>query len=243
MANTIRWYDTSWTLRKSQAIGSASLAGGIYFDGLYYWLTDQTGGTGSLRLYQLEGGSFTILNTIALPAGYSAPTGVTGDGHNIYVACTLTDAGPPVSVTREVLMYDKRGTVLKQLAGFGYPTSVTINDLDFDGHCLIALLTGTATPNGQIFLYEHSTGKILYQSAGFVRQPDMLTFNGGNFPCSALVAGTYYGVHVDRAPIILTPAVALAGQPYGCTFLREFESDQGTPDFYSGEAIAVAYRA
>lgn len=241
MVNTIRFYDEGWNLRLAQTIGSASQIGGVHYDGHHYWITDQTGVTGSIRGYVFENGAFQVFATVALPTGYSAPTGITGDGHNLYVACTHTDAGPPVSVTRQILIYNKTPLAIRQLGGIGYPTSVVIRDLDFDGSRLVIIVTGTTTPTGQIYLHDLATELTDYQSAGFVREPHAVTFNGHSFPAGVLVAGNYFGVHVDHSPQILTGATALPGEPYGCTMVRDWLGDEDVVE--SGEGVAMAFRA
>lgn len=242
MANTIRWFDREWNVKASAAIGALSLAGGIYFDGHHYWLTDQTGATGNVGRFQLENGTFYGLGGWTLPAGYSAPTGITSDGHNIFVACTKTDPGPPVSVTREVLMFDKAGNLIKVLGAVSAPTAVTIPDLDFDGQNLVVIEVGTGTGE-QIRLVDLAADTFVYDSADFARTPYAVTFDGMNYPAAVVIAGTYYGVTFDSTPTLLTGTVALPAQPYGCTMVCHEVSEWGVPELFSAEAIAMAFRA
>jgi hypothetical protein len=242
VANTIRWYDRNWTLLRSSAIGALSLIGGIYFDGLLYWITDQTGATGSVQAFTYDGGTFNRVVVWTLPTGYSAPTGITGDGLNLYVAATFTDAGPPVSVARTVLLFNKTGTLLRDLA-MGSPTAVAQIDLDFNGANLVRCITGTATGE-QIQLIDPPSGSPMYESPDLPRAPSAMTFDGQNFPATVVVAGNYNGTLFDYSCNVLQALVGIgATEPHGMCITRDEPGVGIGPDHSSGLHYAVAFRA
>lgn len=242
MANTIRWYDRNWNQVASLAIGALSLIGGVHHDGLLYWITDQTGATGSVQAFTIDGGVFNRVVVFTLPTGYSAPTGITGDGHNLYVACTLTDAGPPPVVTRTVLMFTKTGVLLKDLA-FGSPTSVQQIDLDFNGQNLLRCVHGVAA--GEVFQYVDIPAQTPIYESPDLRPPYAMTFDGQNHPTIVLVTGFYYGTMYDHDGTNLLQAITVlsSAQPYGCCMVHGQESELGFESSFGGESIAVAWRA
>jgi hypothetical protein len=239
MANTLRWYDRQWNQLAAIAIGSLSLIGGVYFDGFHYWITDQTANT--VQGFVLDAGGFNRVIQWALPAGYSLPTGIVGDGHNLYVASTFTDAGPPVAVTRRVSLFTKQGQLLRDILT-GSPTSITQIDLEFNGQNLIWCVDGTATGRQMIHV-DPPTGSNVFGTPNLARLPYGLTFDGMHFPAAVIVTGFWYGVIFDVDGKLLTGITLLPSQPYGMTFTRGGVGDQGTPDMYDGDAIVIAYRA
>jgi len=239
VTNTLRWYSREWVERAVIGIGTAALIAGVYFDGYLYWITEQTAGT--VQGYSLENGVFNRVAAWAMPAGYSLPTGITGDGQDLYVALTFTDAGPPIAITRRIVRFTKTGTLVRDM-GFSAPTSVTVNDLDFNGQNLMIALVGTAAAQ-QIAYMDLPTAAIVYGSPTLPRLPHALTFDGNHCPAAVVVAGFYYGVTFDVQGALLTSITILPLQPYGCSFVKDGVGDQGTPDFFSGESVVVAFRA
>ncbi len=240
VTNTIRWYDPSFNVKAAIAIGGGSLISGLYHDGYLYWITEET--VSSVQAWSLENGAFTLVRAWVLPAGYTLPTAITGDGMDLYVACTFTDAGPPVSVTRVVVRFDKEGRMIDPSMTGASPTSVNVVDLDFNGQNLLMTLTGTAS--SPEFLYiDLPTGAIVYNSPTMVRTPVAMTFDGHHYPTAVLVAGFWFGIYIDQNGQFLSTVVVLPTEPHAACMVHGQESELGFESSFGAEAIAMAHRA
>jgi len=179
MANRFAIYDISTKPFTQYAVlsinqGSGS-SGGIYFDGRHFWYGEDK----MLYCLQLEGNTFTALDSVDLSSIYSGTTGVRGImgyGRDLLLAVRVSAA----IASRYIIVSPTDLTLLEDLTVSGFPAGTSqTSDITMFDNIIVHCTEGTPFQNAQYRYTDISDLQQLFQTTQpFIRRLQAICYAG-----------------------------------------------------------------
>lgn len=190
------------------AIGSGTAVTGVWYDGVYFWVTNQLS---CLQLYIDNQGTLRTVNSFKIDTvtpDFSEADCICGDGLNLYIAYTAVVGGGPTALKYNIGQYTKDGQLLRVLSA-GNLGSVLGPwlDITFNGFHLIGVRsTASGTPTHPMNFIDVTADRRVDTGSSTDRAVNMIAAYGYD----RLWSGASTNINmVDYEKRPITPAVSI----------------------------------